>query len=370
MPDYLLWSTRVADSLLARSPTLDTRWGYETGVTLRGVWDVWDRTRAPRYWDYIRSNMDHFVQSDGSIATYSRDEYNLDLISQGRLLLPLLLETGDPRYCQAAKTLRDQLRSQPRVADGGFWHKAMYPRQMWLDGIYMASTFLAEYGRTFDEPEACHEAVRQIVLIYSHTVDQTTGLLYHAWDESHSQRWSDPATGHSPHFWSRGIGWYVMALVDVLEVLPPRFKGRSQLKHLLKNTLQAVLRVQDPASGTWYQILNLPSRPGNYLESSASCMFVYALTKGVRLDVLDRAWLAPAVQAYQGILAEFVRVDKNGLVNLTSTCGGAGLGGNPYRDGSFEYYVNEKVVTNDRKGIGPFLMASIELDRASSAPAR
>lgn len=357
------WSVRVADSLLQRTPRLDERWGYETGVALKGVEHVWKKTADARYWQYIQDNMDGFLLPDGTIRTYCFEEYNLDLINQGRLLLPLYTATHDERYRRAASLLRSQLRAQPRTTEGGFWHKGIYPYQMWLDSSYVGSTFYAEFAAAFDEPEAFDDVAKQMALIEQHTRDARSGLLYHAWDESKSQRWANPETGCSPHFWGRGMGWYAMALVDVLDVLPAAHAQRPTLIAILQRTMKAVLQVRDKASGAWFQILDQGERPGNYLESSASCMFVYALAKGARLGYLSKAYRRVARQAFAGILRQFVVVGEDGLVNLTHTCGGAGLGGNPYRDGSFEYYIGERITTNDRKGIGPFLMASVELER-------
>jgi len=357
------WSVRVADSLLQRTPRLNERWGYETGVALKGIEHVWKKTADTRYWQYIRDNMDPYVLPDGTIRTYNLEEYNQDLITQGRLLLPLYAVTGEDRYRSAAYLLRSQLRAQPRTSEGGFWHKNIYPYQMWLDSSYVGSTFYAEFAAAFDEPEAFDDVVRQIVLIERHTRDPGTGLLYHAWDESKSQRWANPETGCSPHFWGRGMGWFAMAIIDVLDVLPATHPQRATLIEILRRTMAAVLKVRDEASGVWFQVLDQGQRPGNYLESSASCMFVYALAKGARLGYLSKSHRRVARQAYGAILRQFVTVGGDGLVNLTRTCGGAGLGGNPYRDGSFEYYVGERIVTNDRKGIGPFLMASVELER-------
>ena len=355
------WSIRVADSLLQRTPCLDERWGYETGVALKGVEHVWKETADARYWQYIRDNMDGFVLPDGTIRTYHFEEYNLDLIPQGRLLLPLYAATHDERYRSAARLLRSQLQSQPRTSDGGFWHKRIYPYQMWLDSAYMGSTFLSEYAAAFDDPAAFDDVVRQLVLMERHTRDAHTGLLYHAWDETRSQRWANPRTGQSPHFWGRGMGWFAMALVDVLDVLPAAHAQRPAVIQIFRRTIKAVLKVRDEASGLWFQVLDQGGRPGNYLESSASCMFVYALAKGARLGYLSRSARRVAHQSFASILSQFVVV-QDGLVDLTRTCGGAGLGGNPYRDGSYEYYVGERITTNDRKGIGPFLMASVELE--------
>jgi unsaturated rhamnogalacturonyl hydrolase len=238
---------------------------------------------------------------------------------------------------------------------------------MWLDGVYMAGPFYAEFAKTFDDPAAFDDVAHQIILIEKHTRDPKTGLLYHGWDESKKQHWANPETGQSPHFWGRAIGWYVMAIVDILDYFPTDHARRGEIIGIFKRLVDALSRVQDPSTGTWYQILDLPNRPGNYLESSASSMFVYAIVKAIRKGYLDQKYFASAQLGYQGIVDRFAQVDASGLVNFLWTCGGAGLGGSPYRDGSFEYYVGERIVTNDYKGLGPFIMASVEIEKEVDA---
>ncbi len=356
------WSIRMADSIMERHPLLSHRWHYEPGVALLAIKQVWLKTGEPKYYAYIKKNIDEFVSPDGSIQTYRLEEYNLDQINEGKLLFCLHETTGDERYKRAAFLLREQLRTHPRTSEGGFWHKQIYPHQMWLDGIYMASPFYAEFARRFGEPEGFDDLAHQIIAIEQHTRDPETGLLYHAWDESKSQKWADPDTGCSPHFWGRALGWYAMAIPDVLDHLPEDHPQREQLITIFRTTVDAVVQIQDPASGVWYQVLDQGDRPGNYLESSASCMFVYAIAKGVRMEYLGQAYLTAARRGYDGILTEFVTLDEQGLVNLDGICAVAGLGGTPYRDGSFEYYVSEKVIANEYKGVGPFIMASIEME--------
>lgn len=359
------WSVRAAESVMQRHPVVSMRWRYEAGVVLTGIKHVWLRTGDKRYLDYIRSNIDGFVDRSGAIRTYRRDEFNLDQINEGKLLFPLLRETGEGRYAEAARSLRGQLQEHPRTSEGGFWHKLIYPHQMWLDGIYMAGPFLAEFARVFDEPSGFDDVAQQIVLIESHTRDPHTGLLYHGWDESKSQRWADPQTGCSRSFWGRAIGWYTMAIVDVLDHLPGAHPQREPIIGILSRTVTALLRVQDPSSGTWYQVLDQGDREGNYLEASASCMFVYAIAKAIREGYLGEEHLGLIRKAYDGIIQRFVQVDDQGLVNLHQICSVAGLGGpfgESYRDGSFAYYIGEEVVTNDYKGVGPFIMASVEME--------
>lgn len=362
MTERTPWPIRMADSIMQRHPILATRWAYEWGVVLKGIEQLWQRTGQRAYFEYIQRNIDAFVQPDGSIRTYTLEEYNLDQINTGKLLFGLWYETGDERYRQAALQLRDQLRTHPRTGEQGFWHKNIYPHQMWLDGIYMQGPFYAEFARRFVEPAGFDDVARQIILVERHTRDPETGLLYHGWDESRQQAWADPETGCSPHFWARAIGWYVMALPDVLDHLPHDHPQRGALIDIFRDTIDALIRVQDPATGLWYQILDQPDRAGNYLETSASCMFVYGIAKGAANGYLAPHYRDTAARAYQGILDGFVEVDAQGVVKLHGICSVAGLGGNPYRDGSFAYYVGEKIATNDYKGVGAFILAGVAMD--------
>jgi unsaturated rhamnogalacturonyl hydrolase len=357
------WSVKMADSVTKRHTPLSDRWRYEYGVVLKALEQVWRETGQAKYYDYIKENVDRFVDPEGNIQTYRPDEYNLDQINAGKILFPLYLTTGDERYKKAAHLLREQLKHHPRTSEGGFWHKQIYPHQMWLDGIYMAAPFYAEFAKVFGEPEAFDDVARQVLLAESHTRDIKTGLLYHGWDESRSQKWANPRTGCSPNFWGRAGGWYAMGIVDVLDHLPQHHPQREKMVVILGSSIFALGKVQDESTGLWYQVLDQADREGNYLEASASCMIVYAMTKGVRKGYLDREYLDLAGRGYRGILRHFIEVDDQGLVNLHQICGVAGLGGTPYRDGSFEYYISEPVVTNDYKGVGPFILASVEMER-------
>ena len=361
------WSQRVAEAAMRRQPVVSERWDYQWGVLLKGVEGVGRVTGDARYLDHVRRNVDHFVAPTGEIATYAMADHNIDHINPGKLLFALRAQTHDERYGRAADVLREQLRTQPRTPSGGFWHKRVYPDQMWLDGIYMGSPFYCEYASGSGDLAAFDDVVHQITLIYEHTRDTASGLLYHGWDESRKESWADPRTGRSRSFWARAIGWYAMALVDVIELLPDA-RQRTRVGEILRATMEAVASVQDP-TGLWYQVLDQGDRPGNYLESSASCMFVYAFAKGARLGYLRSGDRALATRAYDAIVDRFVRATPDGDVAFEGTCRGAGLGpgpaGRPYRDGSFEYYVSEPVVTNDHKGIGAFLLASLELERAA-----
>jgi unsaturated rhamnogalacturonyl hydrolase len=341
------------------------RWTYEYGVVLKGLEGVWLSTGNGRYFTFIQKGMDNFVNDDGTVRTYNSDDYNLDNINSGKNLLLLYKVTGQDKYRKAAMHLREQLKTHPRTSDGGFWHKKIYPNQMWLDGLYMAEPFYAEYASTFHEPAAFDDIAKQFILMERHSRDSKTGLLYHGWDESKQQRWADPATGRSPNFWDRAIGWYAMALVDTLDFFPRSHPQRAELVAILNRLTKAVVNYQDTKSGLWYQVVDKGKEKGNYLEASGSSMLVYALAKGVRNGYLPAPYGLAAKRGYKGLLAEFIKTDPNGQTNLDGTVSVAGLGGNPYRDGSYQYYLSEKVVRNDPKGIGAFLMASNELEIAA-----
>jgi unsaturated rhamnogalacturonyl hydrolase len=339
-----------------------SKWTYDHGLVLKGIERVYAATGDKQYLTFIQDGMDHFVSDDGSIRTYSLDDYNIDNILPGRNLLFLYQATGQEKYRKAAALLRKQLKTHPRTSEGGFWHKKIYPSQMWLDGLFMGEPFYAEYAKTFHEDAAFDDVAKQFILMERHSRDDKTGLLYHGWDESKQQRWANPTTGRSPNFWGRAMGWYGMALVETLDYFPEKHPKRAELIAILNRFATAVAKYQEPRSGLWYQILDKGDDKGNYLESSAACMFVYALAKGVRKGYLPSTYMKVAERGYQGILKQFVKYDANGQLNLEGTVSVAGLGGNPYRDGSYEYYLSEKVVTNDPKGIGAFLLAATEME--------
>ncbi|MEX0748083.1 MAG: glycoside hydrolase family 88 protein, partial [Rhodothermales bacterium] len=362
----LEWSIRTAESVMERNPVFMDRWHYEVGVMMKAFDDLYSHTGERRYTEFVRTTIDRFVEEDGSIRTYDLTDYNLDQVNAGKLLFPLLERTGDGRYRRAADTLRRQLREHPRTSEGGFWHKKVYPYQLWLDGVYMAGPFLAEYARRFDDEEALEEVTREILLVARYLRDPKTGLYFHGWDEKREQVWADSASGLSRNFWGRGMGWFGMALVDVLDHLPENHPDRGEIVRILQRFASTVAGVQDPLTGLWYQILDKPSRPGNYHEASASVMFVYTFAKGAREGYLDPEYLDLALRGYDGVLKEFVRTNDQGLVDLHGTVSVGGLGGKNQRDGSFAYYMSEPLRINDNKGVGPFIMAGLELAKATS----
>ena len=368
------WSGRMANSTIDRWP--DGRftppgqrwvWGYELGTLLEGMDAVWLNTADKRYYNYVKSSVDQFVTSDGLIPTWKVEENQLDSILLGRQLLLLYGVTQDKRYATAATLLYQQLMHQPSTPSGGFWHKQRYPNQMWLDGLYMAEPFYAEYASTFHRPEAFSDITHQFALLHENARDAKTGLLYHGWDESKAERWANRQTGTSSQFWARGMGWAMMALADTIGYYPDEDSGRRQLIAEFQRDAAAVARYQDGATGLWYQVLDKAGAEGNYPEASASCMFVYALAKGVRLGYLPAIYLQNAERGYKGIVSHFIETGPGDSVSLTGTVKVGGLGGDPYRDGSYAYYIGEKTVTNDPKGVGAFLLASVEMENASNA---
>jgi unsaturated rhamnogalacturonyl hydrolase len=352
----------MAESTMRRNPRVYETWDYTAGLVLLGVQRLGERTRDPRYAAYVKENVDRFVGPDGSIRTYELEEFNLDQINEGRVLLPLTM-TRDLRYAKAAGLLREQLRRHPRTAEGGFWHKQIYPNQMWLDGLYMAGPFYAQYAAMQRDTAAFTDVARQFLLTARHTRDPRTGLMYHAWDATRSMFWADTATGLSQNFWGRAMGWYAMALVDALDYLPKTHPDRPAMIRTLRDMSDALARVQDPATGLWWQVLDQPNRARNYLEASASSMFVYAFAKGARMGYLSPEYRDLANRGFDGLVNHLVSVDADGLVSLNGICKVAGLGGKERRDGSYQYYVSEPTVANDYKGVGAFIVAAVELGR-------
>jgi unsaturated rhamnogalacturonyl hydrolase len=340
-----------------------SKWSYDMGVILKGMEGNWYRTGDPKYFQYIQKQMDFYVQNDGTIRTYKREEFNIDHINNGKLLLFLYRVTEKEKYWKAAQLLREQLRQHPRTNEGGFWHKKIYPYQMWLDGLYMAQPFYAEYAQLTQEDTAFNDIANQFIWMENHARDAKTGLLYHGWDESKQQQWANKTTGTSPLFWARAMGWYATALVDALEFFPANHPKRKSLIGILNRLINSVEKQQDATTGLWLDVLNYdgPGKEKNYFEASASSQFVYAIAKGVRLGYVPSTKIEIAKKGYEGLVNKFVK-EENGQTNLHGTVKVSGLGGKPYRDGSFEYYMSEPVIVNDPKGVGAFILAANEMD--------
>lgn len=366
----LSWSKQVADSVLATYPNpkdLNLRgWDYHNGFFLSALMALWQRDKDPKYLQYIKDWVNLYVNDQDIIVekTFGRNEHHLDDILPGRLLVALYQITKDQKYQKAAATLSAYLKTQPRTKDGGYWHKQVYPHQMWLDGIYMAGTYAVEYAQAFNEPSFFDDAAHQMTLIHQHTHDPQTGLLYHGWDESKTMVWADPARGHSPEFWGRAIGWYMMALVDTLDYLPKNHPKRNEIISILKKLSASLAKYQDAQTGLWYQVIDQGARADNWQETSATAMFVYALAKGVRQGHLDRQYTAIAKKAYQGLLDQHVYLDDSGQVYFTGTVWIGTL--NPkVSKGDYRSYVDTARQVNDPKGVAAFFWASLEIENMS-----
>lgn len=373
IPLDIPWSERMALSIMKRAPIawkndFQTKptWTYTIGLVLNSMCKVSAAKQNVKYFDYAKGYGDTMIYNDGSIRNYNIADFNIDNIAPGPYLMTLYKKTGEERYKTAINTLHHQLSWQPKTSEGGYWHKLRYPWQMWLDGLFMGEPFMAEYAQMNNQSQSYDHIAHQFILSEKYMRDPQTGLLYHGWDESRIQKWSNPQTGCSPHFWGRAIGWYCMGLVDVLDYFPKDHPQREVLIAILNRTLEAVLKVRDSHTNTWWQIMNYPHKEGNYLESTGSCMFTYAMIRGANQGYLDEAYALEAQKCYDGLINNFIKVDDDGEIHLTQGCSVAGLGGDPYRDGSYEYYISEPVRDNDPKGIGPFMLASLEIERIKS----
>jgi len=350
------------DSMVTKGSARPANWNYEIGVTMMGIWGLWEKTRDSVYVKYVKKIVDHFVTAEGNIRTYDLADYNADHILTGRLVLRLHDAYKDPKYKKAADLLRKQIDWQPRNRAGGFWHKLKYPAQMWLDGLYMIEPYYAEYTKRFGSKDAYADIVHEFVLMEQKARDPKTGLIYHGWDESRQQFWADKQTGLSQSFWSRAMGWYHVALVEVLDVMPANHPERKKLLEILNRLTIAIARFQDKPSGVWWQVTDKGGAEKNYLESSASAMFVYAMARAINKGYTSPAFRTVVQKGYAGLLKEFVVKDAEGRTHFTKTVAVGGLGGSPNRNGSYAYYMSEPVRSDDLKAIGPFMLAALEME--------
>lgn len=343
----------MVDSTMARyTPSTIGGWSYPVGLYLCGEYLTYRRTHDARYLTYIKTYVDRFVKSDGSI---SQSFNSLDSMQAGRLLVILHHETGQDRYRKAAKKILDRLRTYPRTGDGGFWHADTSSRahQLWADGVYMVNPFLVEYGKEFgNSAYTDDEATRQLSVYGSH-LQVTNGLLKHAYDESKSVSWADPQTGLAPEHWCRAVGWYAMATVNVLDAIPANQSRRPQLLAILRKLAAGLEKYQDPATGRWFQVMDKGGRSDNWTETSCSSMFTYALSRGVQQGYLDPHYTAVARRGYQGVLAK-LSVGSDGRTNLAGITIGANVG-------DYAYYIDRTRATNDFHGLGAFLIMNEQL---------
>ncbi|WP_341224977.1 glycoside hydrolase family 88 protein [uncultured Arcticibacterium sp.] len=366
----LKWSERMALSILNRNPdprTLvskqKTKWNYKTGLVMSSLERLHKETNKEIYFDYMRDFADKLINENGIILEYDLGSYNIDNINAGKYLFYMNDKSEDKRYRDALDTLRSQLETHPRTNAGGFWHKKIYPYQMWLDGLYMGAPFYAKYNVMYEHGDKLDDVIHQFDEIQKNLKDEKTGLFYHGWDESRQMDWADKETGRSPEFWLRSLGWYAMALVDVIDILPEDYPKRDSLISYLDDFSASLLNFQDKETGLWYQVPTEPEKAGNYLESSGSAMITYAFARAAHQGYIDESFLTAAEKAYDGIIHNLIEVEEDGTVNIKQVCQSAGLGGDPYRNGTYDYYISEPMLVNDIHALGPFILASLELDK-------
>ena len=363
--DYLIEGSTAAAPLwnieMVRSGK-PNKWNYIDGCMITACLSLYKTTGDEKFLKFSKKFLDYFVKNGGVIETYSVEEYNLDNINQGKNLFTLYDLTGKQRYRDAIETIRSQLETQPRTREGNFWHKKIYPWQVWLDGTYMAQPFYMEYETRYNGMRGCLDSYRQFMNVKKYMKDPVTGLYYHGYDESRQMYWANPETGCSPNFWLRAMGWFLVAMVDVLERMDEQlyFEYRA-IMSMFKDAAEAMLAFQDTETGMFWQVIDKPGIPGNYLESSGTALFAYAVLKGVRLGYLPKRFDAYGEKAFYGTCDKYLGVSADGKLQLSGICLVAGLGGATHRDGSLEYYFSEPVVENDAKGVGPLLLAYTEI---------
>ncbi|MFE0175998.1 glycoside hydrolase family 105 protein [Streptomyces sp. NPDC059002] len=347
------WSTSMVESTLARyTPTSIGGWSYPVGLYLYGQYLTYQRTHDKRYLTFIKQYVDRFVGADGSME---QGFNSLDSMQVGRLLTLLHHETGQDRYRTAARKIRDRLRTYPRTDDGGFWHAASAGRahQLWADGVYMVNPFLVEYGAEFGDTAYTQDEAAEQLAVYGAHLQVPGGLLRHAYDESRAASWADEDTGRAPESWCRAVGWYSMALVNVLDALPADHPRRPRLRTVLGRLAAGLERYQDPATGRWFQVIDKGTRPGNWTETSCSSMFTYALSRGAQQGYIDAHYAQVARRGYEGVLAR-VSLGGDGRTNLAEISVGTNVG-------DYAYYIDRTRATNDFHGLGAFLIMNEQL---------
>lgn len=391
--NYSEWMTYSEMQRTPKSFMLDfakkPRWSYVMGIELEAMLDTYLIYGGEKIMDYCQEYTDTMITSNGEIRNYNLLDYNLDNIRTGHFVSRMYQLRPEKKNLKAMKTMMKQLDSQPRtVADKVFWHKAIYAYQVWLDGIFMGLPYRSLTASMLYSKKKANkiydDAVNQISITYDRTFDPKTGLNRHAYDENRNMFWADKQTGLSQHCWGRAQGWYSMALIELLDVMPENYARRSELITLLQKDLDAIIKWQDAETGLWYQVMDEPGKEGNYLESTCSSMFAYVLMKAHRKGYLGEKYRDSGMKAYNGIIKHFIKVHPDNTISLTQCCEVAGLGPgispqveaalikinpknkakeNLRRDGSYEYYLSEPIRDNDAKGVGPFIWASLEMER-------
>jgi unsaturated rhamnogalacturonyl hydrolase len=320
-----------------------------------------------KYFDFAERFIDYYVDGDGNILGYDIEKYNLDDLNEGRVLFELYRRTGKKKYRLAIENQKKQLDSQPRTCTSNFWHKLIYPNQIWLDGIYMAQVFSTLYAKEYGGKNYS-DMLNQIKNVNNYMQNPSNGLYYHGLDCSKEAFWADKKNGLSKNFWLRSIGWFTVALIDIIDLIDDE-KARDELSKIFTKLIDSITAYRDGESGMYWQVVDQPGRDGNYLETSGSSMIAYAQLKGARLGILDSKYSSLGRQTFDGICKKYLKVSEGGELNLGGICLVAGLGpeNNRRRDGSYEYYVSEPIVENDAKGVAPFVLCYTEIIRLLKA---
>ncbi len=358
-PDMPLWN--IESIKHGKKPA----WNYIDGCMMTSLIELYKTTKDEKYINFVKKFTDYYVHDDGTILGYDPQKYSTDDICESRILFDLLDITGNPKYDKAIELTFTQIKTHPRTKEGNFWHKKIYPNQVWLDGLYMVQPFYTRY-QTLRGKMNYQDIVKQFKNVRKLMFNETDKLYYHGYDSSRELFWADKKTGLSKNYLLRSIGWFTVALVDVLDYMDEQmYDEYATIKALLKETIDGILKYQDSESKMFYQVPNFPGREGNYLETSGSAMIAYAILKGVRLEALPPRYKKIGLEIFDGICNKYLSVKEDGDLNLGGICLVAGLGpeNNPRRDGSYEYYISEPVVENDAKGVGPLIMAFTEMKK-------
>ncbi|MCM1131070.1 MAG: glycoside hydrolase family 88 protein [Roseburia sp.] len=358
-PDMPLWNIEAIKQ--GKKPA----WNYIDGCMMVSLLELYKTTKDEKYLSFVKNFVDYYVHEDGTILGYEKEKYSTDDVSETRVLFDLYAYTKEEKYLKAIELVHEQILTHPRTKEGNFWHKKIYPNQVWLDGLYMMQPFYTRYETQLNKMQNYSDIVQQFKNVYDIMRDPKTGLYYHGYDSSKTMFWADPKTGLSKNFWLRSLGWFTVALIDVYEYMDEQmFDERHTIMEMFKETVDSILKVQDPKSKMFYQVPNFLGREGNYLETSGSSMVAYAILKGVRLKALPPRYQNIGLEIFEGICNTYLTV-KNDDLNLGGICLVAGLGPekNLRRDGTYEYYMSEPIVENDAKGVGPFIMAYTEVKR-------
>ncbi len=356
----LKWGELACDTLMAKFDAKDLppagRFHYHQGVFLSGMEKCFEQNKKDKYYTYIKNWVDSIVDDKGTVT--GCDPGQFDDIQPGTLLFGLYEKTGDERYKTALFTLVPLFKNWKTNSKGGFWHKSNLPNQMWLDLLYMCGPIAVRFGHTFHDPDYFDLIAHQAILMYQYTKDNKTGLLYHGWDETKKAVWADPITGRSPEFWGRSIGWFPVALMEIFDYFPENHEKKPKLVNILQSTLKSLIPFQDEKTGLWYEVIDKGEDPKNWLETSCTCLFVYALAKAVRMGYLHKIYLKYARKGFEGVINR-LKFDENGCVIIDGVCIGTGIG-------DYEHYLNRPTSANDLHGAGAFILMCAEMNLASA----